>query len=31
VQPEIQQYKALMIQYNLISQIQNDSLKFKKQ
>lgn len=29
--PEIQQYKALMIQYNLISQIQNDSLKFKKQ
>jgi len=30
-QPTIQQYKALTIQYNIIDQIQNDSLKFKKQ
>ena len=27
----IQRYKALIIQYNLLDQIQNDSLKFKKQ
>ena len=29
-QPTFQQYKALTIQYNLLDQIQNDSLKFKK-